>query len=268
VVVSRAVTVPFLDFEKVVIGEEESETIPVSYIRCTPGLCPWPFIIFLIYSDDTTRIPLSKGTKLVLYGSDTLFYRDIDYSEDYIALQMDINSVSDCMNQANYLTFNASKCKYKLTSHRRQHHCDPPELLLDSSLDVLNTGNLEIQTCHEQTTWHLFVPKLISFFTMHRFYKNAEPSALFQLNLSLVRPHLEYKSDVLDPHPQKDITLIEVGLKICAKQLDLGYDVCILYKLIIWNTTFNYTMFKNFIVHNLISILVPCRSRTGYNAYL
>ena len=71
----------------------------------------------------------------------------------------------------------------------------------------------------------------------HRFYKHAEPSALFQLYLSLVRPHLEYKSDVWDPHLQKDITLvlIEVGLKIYAKQLDLGYDelmsnfdVCIL----------------------------------------
>ena len=52
-------------------------------------------LLFLIYSDDTTIIPLSEGTKLVLYASDTLFYRDIDHSEDNIALQMDINSVSN-----------------------------------------------------------------------------------------------------------------------------------------------------------------------------
>jgi len=40
------------------------------------------------------RIPLSEGAKLVLYASDTLLHRNMDHSEDYIALKMDINSVS------------------------------------------------------------------------------------------------------------------------------------------------------------------------------
>jgi len=61
-----------------------------------------------------------------------------------------------------------------------------------------------------------------------RFYKHAEPSALLQLYHSLVRPHLEYASDVWDPHLQRDIQLIEnvqkFGLRICSKQWDLGYD--------------------------------------------
>jgi len=52
--------------------------------------------------------------------------------EDYnVALQMDINSVNNWI-KGNYLTFNASKCKKMLISRRRQHHCDPSELLLDN----------------------------------------------------------------------------------------------------------------------------------------
>ena len=43
----------------------------------------------------------------------------------------------------------------------------------------------------------------------------------------MLRAHLEYASDVWDPHLLKDKTLIEnvqkFGLRICAKQWDLGY---------------------------------------------
>ena len=101
---------------------------------------------------------------------------------------------------------------------------------------------------------------------------------VFQLYLSLIRPHLEYASDVWDPHLQKDITLMEnvqkFGLRICAKQWDLGYDelmsnfdVCTLQTRRLEHKL--CTMFK--IVHNLISfppILVPRYSRIGCNAYL
>ena len=111
-----------------------------------------------------------------------------------------------------------------------------------------------------------------------RFYKHAEPSALFQLYLSLVQPHLEYTSDVWDPHLQKDITPIDnvqkFGLRICAKQWDLEYDefmssfdVCTLQ-----TRRLEHKLCTMFItVHNLISfppILVPRHSRIGYNAYL
>ena len=78
---------------------------------------------------------------------------------------------------------------------------------------------------------------------------------------------MEYASDVWDPHLHKEITLIEnvqkFGLRICAKQWDLGYnelmsnfDVCTLQSRHLEHKL--CTMFK--IVHNLISvppILVP-----------
>ena len=81
----------------------------------------------------------------------------------------------------------------------------------------------------------------------------------------------------MGPPPTKDITLMEnvqkFGLRICAKQWDLGYDelmsnfdVCTLQTRRLEHKL--CTMFKT--VHNLISspIRVPRHSRIGYNAYL
>jgi len=79
----------------------------------------------------------------------------------------------------------------------------------------------------------------------------------------------------MGPPPTKKITLIEnvqkFGLRICAKQWDLGYDelmsnldVCTLHTRRLEHKL--CTMFK--IVHNLIAfppILVPRHSRIGYN---
>ena len=114
-------------YQKVVIGGEE--TIP----GVLQGSVLGP-LLFLILSDDITRIPLSEGTKLVLYADDMLLYRKIDHPEDYAALQMDINSVNNWI-KGNYLMFNASKFKYMLISRRRQHHCVPPDLLDNFSLE-------------------------------------------------------------------------------------------------------------------------------------
>ena len=96
--------------------------------------------------------------------------------------------------------------------------------------------------------------------------------ALFQLYLSLVRPHLEYASDVWDPHLLKDKILIEdvqkFGLRICAKQWDLGYNELLSNFAVptLQSRRLEHklsTMFK--IVHNLIvfppSIFVPRHHR-------
>ena len=70
------------------------------------------------------------GSRLVLYAEDMLLYRKIDCPEDYTMLQRDINRINNWVKD-NSLTFNVSKCKYMLISHKRQRCCDLPDLLLD-----------------------------------------------------------------------------------------------------------------------------------------
>ena len=114
--------------QKVVIGGEESKAISVTS-GVPQGSVLGP-LLFLIYIDDVTRVPLSDGTKLVLYADDMLLYREIVCPEDYTVLQNDINTVNNWV-KCNYLTFNASKYKYMVISRRRQGYCHPPDLLLD-----------------------------------------------------------------------------------------------------------------------------------------
>ena len=61
--------------QKVVIGSEESKAISVTS-GVPQGSVLGP-LLFLIYIDDVTRVPLSDGTKLVLYADDMLLYREI-----------------------------------------------------------------------------------------------------------------------------------------------------------------------------------------------
>ena len=61
-----------------------------------------------------------------------------------------------------------------------------------------------------------------------QFYDNVDPATLKQLYLSLVRPHLEYASQVWDPYLQVDINRLEAvqkfALKLISQQWDLGYE--------------------------------------------
>ena len=170
------------------------------------------------------------GSRLVLYAEDMLLYRKIDCPEDYTMLQRDINRINNWVKD-NSLTFNVSKCKYMLISHKRQRCCDLPDLLLDDLilervecfkyLGVIVTSDLSWSSHVESICTKSW--KLLGLL-YRRFYKHAEPLAPLHLYCSLVRPHREYASNV---HLQRDIQLIKCakfGLKICSKQWDLGYD--------------------------------------------
>jgi len=67
-------------------------------------------LLFFIYIDDVARVSLSEGSTLVLYADDMLLYRKIDSTEDFIALQRDINTINNWIKE-NHLTFNVAKCK-------------------------------------------------------------------------------------------------------------------------------------------------------------
>ena len=50
-------------------------------------------LLFLIYIDDIAHIPISEGSKLVLYADDILLYHSISSPQDYELLQCDVDTI-------------------------------------------------------------------------------------------------------------------------------------------------------------------------------
>ena len=89
--------------QKVVVGGEESGTMSV--ISGGPqGLILGP-LLFLIYIYGVTGIPLSEGSKVVVYADDML----ISSIEYFNILQNDVDTVNNWVNE-NHLCFNTTKC--------------------------------------------------------------------------------------------------------------------------------------------------------------
>ena len=61
-----------------------------------------------------------------------------------------------------------------------------------------------------------------------RFYQFSNSESLFQMYISLVRPHLEYASQVWNPYKHGEISSLEdvqiFALRMCAKHWDSSYD--------------------------------------------
>ena len=55
-------------------------------------------LLFLTYIDGVTRIPLSEGSKLVLYAEDMLLYRRISSPEDIYADHMQEETIESPCN--------------------------------------------------------------------------------------------------------------------------------------------------------------------------
>ena len=63
-------------------------------------------LLFLIYINNSTQEPISIESIMNLYADDTLFYRVISSSNDYVELQNDINTFTKWVDK-NRLTLNA-----------------------------------------------------------------------------------------------------------------------------------------------------------------
>ena len=195
-------------YQTVVVNGESSQPAPV--ISGVPQGSVLGPLLFLIYINDLTKISLTDGSKLTLYADDVLWFGLINSSEDFVALQDDIDRVG-LWSHTNFLKLNQTKCKYMIVSRKRIPSVPSTPLLLEGHpLDQVNMFKyLGVLLSHD-LSWSDHVQLICSRarkmlgLLYRRFYSNMSSDSCFQLYLFLVRPLLEYASAVWSPHVKKD----------------------------------------------------------------
>ena len=163
-------------------------------------------LLFLVYINGVTDIPLSVSSHLSLYADDIFLFRPISSQSDMCLLQTDLDSISSWLS-SHLLQLNSSKSKYIIFSRKPPSYFDVfPSLSISSSpiervatfryLGVLLSSNL---------SWAPHISSIccksrrILGLIFRHFHPHSSPSTIIKLYVSLVRPHLEYCSAIWAP---------------------------------------------------------------------
>ena len=206
---------------------------PLSVISGVPQGSVLGPLLFLIYINGITELPLSPESKLVMYADDILLYRPIRQASDYQRLQQGVEALGKWAND-NYLTFSPSKSKAMVFSRKRHPVQAPSYLSLNgSTLEIVDSVKYLGITISSDLSWtkHINIisskaRKLVGLL-FRQFYRCADADIIRKLYIAIVRPHLEYASQVWDPHLLKDQQTLEniqkFACRVCLKQWDLSY---------------------------------------------
>ena len=188
-------------------------------------------LLFIIYINSLSDIPLSPSSKLFLYADDILFSRVCNSPSDISLIQSDINSISSWIS-SHHLTVNTSKTKCMFISFKPSSFFSsfPPLYLNGSPLEQVSSFKYLGVLISSNLSWS---PHILSICRKSRqligilyrlFYRHSSPSSLFKLYSALVRPHLEYCSSVWNPSSSATISKLEniqfFALKLCAKKFN------------------------------------------------
>ena len=192
-------------------------------------------LLFIIYLNSLSDIPLSPSSKLTFYADDILFSHQCNSASDIPLIQSDINSIASWIS-AHYLTINTSKTKYMFISFKSAAFFSTfPSLYLNGSLlDRVSSFKYLGILISSNLSW---TPHLLSISRKSRqligilyrlFYRHSDPSSLFKLYSTLIRPHLEYCSSVWDPSSSATVSQLEkiqfFALKLCSKNWSSDYS--------------------------------------------
>ena len=191
-------------------------------------------LLFSIYINSITEVSLSSQSSRVLYADDALLYRPMSHPDDFLAVQSDINAIK-AWSDEHLLQLNPTKCKYMILSKKRSPALKGHPLLLgDSVLEEVETFKYLGVLIKNNLSWSDHIAgvcskaKQILGLLYRQFYIDSPADTLKQLYVSLVRPHLEYASQLWDPYTQRDIYKLEnvqkFALKLVSHQWDRGYD--------------------------------------------
>lgn len=159
-------------------------------------------LLFLIYINDSAGEMLSTGSSITMYADDLLLHRVISSSDDYELLQNDINTLAKWVDR-NHLTLNAGKCKCMVISRPRRRSIPfyPLKLHMQTMERVSQYKYLGV-LINEDLTWSSHINEISNKarrmvgLLYRQFYAWTSTPALLKLYTTLVRPRLEYASQV------------------------------------------------------------------------
>ena len=104
--------------------------------------------------NDISQLPFSPSSTVILYADDILLSCPIKLPSDISIIQSDINTLSSWAKHK-FLTFNHSKTKYTLISHKRPAslHCLPPLTLDGTSLKQVSSFKYLGVTLSSTLSW-------------------------------------------------------------------------------------------------------------------
>ena len=162
-------------------------------------------LLFLCHIND---LSLSVDSKIRLFADDCLIYREINYIEDKVQLQKDLDSLQDWAENWG-MRFNAQKCYILSSATARTQTPYFYQLNGEILQSVPNTPYLGV-TLSTDLKFNIHLNKNIakSYQCLAFVCRNLKycPEKLRRLSyISLMRSKLEYSSSVWDPHLRKDI---------------------------------------------------------------
>ena len=164
-------------------------------------------ILFIIFVND---MPDVVNSMLLMFADNTKLYRTMTSVHDNDALQQDIDNIS-AWGEQSLMSFNLDKCHVMTFGRSQQHHGYP----------MMNGDGVPfpLQRCYEeQDLGVLFTPNLkfsehISKITckansvvgiIKRSFSCLDKAMFHALYVSMVHPHLEYASQIWNPHLIRD----------------------------------------------------------------
>ena len=218
--------------QQVLVKGEKSDPLPV--LSGVPqGSIIGP-LLFLTYIDGIKTTPLSGESHLTLHADDMLLYRPITSIADYALLQQDIDNISNWVDK-NYLQFNVQKCKFMHITRKTKCSKAASHLTLyGQPLEKVNTYKYLGLLLSSDLSWTQHInnictkAKKLLGLIYRRFYQFSTPASLFQMYISLVRPNLEYASQVWSPYKVGEVNSLEhvqkFALRMCTKSWDTSYQ--------------------------------------------
>lgn len=149
-------------------------------------------LLFIMYINDLTLLPLAAGSKLSLFADDVILYWPVSVLLEYSKIQCDI-SVIEYWSNSNFLSLNPQKCKYTIVSRRHSPLLPSNALqLYGQSLSKVSLYKYLGVLLSSDMKWssHIEVTcskaKCILGLLYRRFYGLADCRTIIQLYLSIV----------------------------------------------------------------------------------